>query len=73
MKRLVHVLAVVILMASVGTAFAAQKATGQPGAAKVQAKAKVDCCIKGKCTKADSAEQCMGAGGKVVKSCAECK
>ncbi len=69
MKRLVHVLAVVILVASVGTAFAAEKATGQPSGAK----AKVDCCIKGKCTKADSAEQCTGAGGKVVKSCAECK
>lgn len=73
MKRMVHVIAVVILVIGVTVAFAGDKAKVQPYSSKAQAKAKVDCCMKGQCIKAESADQCAGAGGKVVKNCAECK
>lgn len=69
MKKIVHVLAVVILMASVTAAFAADKPKVQPA----QAKGKVTCCVKGQCTQKATADQCSRAGGKVVKDCADCK
>ena len=73
MKKMVHVLAVVILMVSVAVAFAADKPKVDPYASKQAAKGKVDCCMKGQCVKAANADQCTGAGGKVVKDCSECK
>lgn len=73
MKRLINVLAVVILLVCVTAAFAADKAKVGISGEQAKAKASVNCCMKGQCVKSASADQCKGAGGKVVKDCAECK
>jgi hypothetical protein len=72
MKKLLVLLTLAAFMFSVPLAMAAGET---PGAAKAGDKpaAKVNCCIKGKCSQVGSEVDCTKAMGKVVKDCKDCK
>jgi hypothetical protein len=72
MKKLLVLLTLAAFVFSVPLAMAA--GTTPAGAKTAQkAPAKVNCCIKGKCSQVGSDADCAKMMGKVVKDCKDCK
>jgi hypothetical protein len=74
MKRFFCLLTLLAFVVAGTMAIAAEKAqTTSMKGPDVKAQKTVHCCVKGECKQAASDADCAKAGGKVVKSCAECK
>ena len=72
MKKLLVLLTLAAFVFSVPLAMAAGDTPGAPKAGDKPA-AKINCCIKGKCTQVGSEADCAKEMGKVVKDCKDCK
>ncbi|MGO9570029.1 MAG: hypothetical protein ACLP5H_21075 [Desulfomonilaceae bacterium] len=73
MKKLLVLLTLAAFMFSVPLAMAAGETPGAAKAAGDKAPAKINCCIKGKCSQVGSEADCAKEMGKVVKDCKDCK
>ncbi len=73
MKKLLVLLTLAAFVFSVPLAMAADQAPTGVKAGGEKAPAKVNCCIKGKCSQVGSEADCAKAMGKVVKDCKDCK
>ncbi len=71
MKKLLVLLTLAAFMFSVPLAMAAGDTPGAKAGDKEPAK--INCCIKGKCTQVGSEADCAKEMGKVVKDCKDCK
>ncbi|HMK36351.1 MAG TPA: hypothetical protein VK463_14850 [Desulfomonilaceae bacterium] len=70
MTKLFTMLTLAAFLIAVPLAMAEQPATPKvPGGEQTS----INCCAKGKCSKAASEVDCAKEGGKVVKDCKDCK
>jgi hypothetical protein len=74
MKRIFSLLTLLAFIVAGTMAIAAEKAQSSPAKGpEATAQKTVSCCVKGECKQVASDADCIKAGGKVVKDCAECK
>lgn len=71
MKKYFMLLTLAAFIIAVPLAMAAE----QPAAPKTGGadQPSINCCVKGKCSKAASEVECAKEGGKIVKDCKDCK
>lgn len=74
MKRFFALMTLLAFVVVGGMAIAAEKAQTVPmKGPEAKAQKTVNCCVKGECKQAATDADCVKAGGKVVKDCAQCK